>query len=74
MRSLLMNRLGRYGDADVVTECQHRFKAHVDGTESIPADLRAAVYAYVLNFLSPYARNLRCRRSDTEQFHLINTL
>ena len=45
LRTLLMSRLGRYGDADVVAECQHRFKAHVDGTEPIPADIRSSVYS-----------------------------
>lgn len=47
LRSLLLACLGGCGDADIVTECQHRFKAHVDGTESIPADIRSAVYSTV---------------------------
>jgi len=47
LRSLLLARLGRYGDPSVVEECQRRFKLHVEGTELIPADIRSAVYSTV---------------------------
>ncbi|XP_057304719.1 puromycin-sensitive aminopeptidase-like [Hydractinia symbiolongicarpus] len=49
LRSVILRRLGKYGDADTIEECQRRFKAHVDGTESIPADLRAVVYSTVVS-------------------------
>lgn len=47
LRGLVMKRLGGYGDENVVAECKRRFQAHIDGSESIPADLRAAVYGTV---------------------------
>lgn len=47
LRSLLLARLGRYGDECIVEECQRRFKAHIEGTEIIPADIRSAVYSTV---------------------------
>jgi len=47
LRSLLLARLGRYGDQSIVAECQRKFRAHIDGTESIPADIRSAVYSTV---------------------------
>jgi len=47
LRSLLIARLGRYGDANVIEECQRRFKQHVDGCELIHADIRSAVYSTV---------------------------
>ena len=44
LRGKAIRRLGLCGDAEVVAKCQQMFQAHVDGTESIPADLRDAVY------------------------------
>ncbi|XP_066915619.1 puromycin-sensitive aminopeptidase-like [Clytia hemisphaerica] len=47
LRGKAIRRLGLCGDADVVAKCQQMFQAHVDGSESIPADLRDAVYCTV---------------------------
>ena len=47
LRSLLMTRLGVCGDAAVVADMQRRFEDHVNGTESIPADIRSSIYATV---------------------------
>ncbi|XP_073968531.1 puromycin-sensitive aminopeptidase [Rhodnius prolixus] len=49
LRSLVLSRLGWYGDAEVIAEAKKRFKAHVSGECIIPADLRAAVYKAVLS-------------------------
>ena len=51
LRCLMLGRLGKFGDSDVVAESQRRFKAHIDGVEPIPADIRGAVYRYILLFL-----------------------
>lgn len=47
LRCLILSRLGKYGDPDVLREGQRRFKAHVEGTETINADIRSAVYSMV---------------------------
>lgn len=47
LRSLLLETVGRSGDADVISECHHKFKKHVEGGEAIPADIRSAVYRTV---------------------------
>ena len=44
LRNLILSRLGKYGDPDILSEGQRRFKAHVEGTEAINADIRSAVY------------------------------
>ncbi|XP_014243033.1 puromycin-sensitive aminopeptidase [Cimex lectularius] len=49
LRSLVLSRLGWYGDEDTIKEAKRRFKAHVTGEHLIPADLRAAVYKTVLS-------------------------
>ncbi len=43
LRSLVLAKMGRYGDDAVLAEARRRFDAHCAGTTSIPADLRAAV-------------------------------
>jgi len=47
-RSTIFRTLGTNGDKDVIEEAKKKFALHVAGTEFIPADLRAAVYATVL--------------------------
>lgn len=47
LRALVIRRLGLSGDPDIVEECRRRFEAHVDGAQSIAADLRSAVYSTV---------------------------
>lgn len=47
LRSILISRLGVFGEPGIIIECQRRFRSHVDGTESIPADIRSAVYSTV---------------------------
>ena len=37
-------RVGCYGDEDIVTEGRRRFKAYIEGTEVLNADIRSAVY------------------------------
>ena len=49
LRSLLLKRLGLAGDDEVIKESLKKFSAHVDGVQSIPADLRSAVYRYPTN-------------------------
>jgi len=47
LRSLVINRLGKYGDEATVAEAQRRFNAHVNGEGDIDANLRNAVYSIV---------------------------
>jgi len=47
LRSLVINRLGKYGDEATVAEAQRRFKAHVNAESDIDANLRNAVYSIV---------------------------
>ncbi|KAF6202747.1 hypothetical protein GE061_003149 [Apolygus lucorum] len=49
LRSLVIGRLGWYGDEETIAEAKKRFNAHVAGECIIPADLRAAVYKSVLS-------------------------
>ncbi|KAB7494800.1 Puromycin-sensitive aminopeptidase [Armadillidium nasatum] len=49
LRSLVLQRLGTYGDESVFEEAKKRFVAHVNGTQKIPADLRSAVYRTVMS-------------------------
>ena len=44
LRGLVIRRLGLIGDQDVIDECRQKFEAHLNGSQSIPADLRTAVY------------------------------
>lgn len=43
LRTLVLGRMGRSGDKATVAEAQKRFKAHCDGTTTLPADLRNPV-------------------------------
>jgi puromycin-sensitive aminopeptidase len=49
LRSLVLDRMGIYGDAGVISEATHRFLSHASGTTNISADLRGAVYRTVLS-------------------------
>ncbi|KAI5696817.1 hypothetical protein M8J75_000551 [Diaphorina citri] len=44
LRSLIISRLGVYGDPDTLTLARAKFEAHVKGTAILPADLRSPVY------------------------------
>lgn len=43
-RAQIVNRLVVMGEPSVVEEARRKFKAHLEKTDSIPADLRSAVY------------------------------
>lgn len=43
LRNLLIGRMGRCGDEQVVEEAKKRFRNHRDGKEKLPGDLRSAV-------------------------------
>jgi puromycin-sensitive aminopeptidase len=47
LRCIVLSKLGRYGDTEVIDEAKRRFDAHVAGTKSIHADMRATVYTCV---------------------------
>lgn len=49
LRSLVIARLGWYGDVETIEEAKKRFNAHISGECVIPADLRAAVYKSVMS-------------------------
>lgn len=49
LRSLVIGRLGWYGDEETLVEAKKRFNAHISGESTIPADLRAAVYKSVIS-------------------------
>lgn len=49
LRTLVLSRLGWYGDESVIAESKKRFADHVSGAAVIPADLRSAVYKSVLS-------------------------
>ncbi|KAL1452104.1 hypothetical protein WDU94_006414 [Cyamophila willieti] len=44
LRSLIISRLGVYGDADTLAVARTKFEAHVKGTAILSADLRSPVY------------------------------
>ena len=43
LRTLVLGRMGRYGDEAVIAEAKKRFQAHVDKSAILPADLRSPV-------------------------------
>lgn len=49
LRSLILDRMGAYGDEGTVAEAELRFKKHVDKSQILPADLRGAVYRSVMS-------------------------
>jgi len=49
LRGLVIGRLGRTGDEATVEEARKRFAAHLDGSQTLPADLRGPVYSIVLS-------------------------
>ena len=48
LRGLILRRLGLSGDEETINKCKEMFQAHLDEIQAIPADLRSAVYWYVL--------------------------
>ncbi|XP_064466191.1 puromycin-sensitive aminopeptidase-like isoform X2 [Ornithodoros turicata] len=44
LRSIVIQRLCRFKDEKVLHEAKRRFDAHIEGTTTIPADLRGSVY------------------------------
>lgn len=44
LRSLIIHRLGAFGDENVINESLKQFDAHVNGSNVLAADLRSAVY------------------------------
>jgi len=46
LRSILLGKLGIYGDADVIAEAKNRFSK---GADTLPADMRGAVYNIVVS-------------------------
>lgn len=49
LRSMVIGRLGGFGDENVLNEAVKRFDAHVDGSQPLSADLRSAVYQTVIH-------------------------
>ncbi|OWF36627.1 Puromycin-sensitive aminopeptidase [Mizuhopecten yessoensis] len=49
LRDLVLSKMGRCGDSDVVAEANRRFEAHVSGTTLLSANLRSPVYITVLS-------------------------
>lgn len=49
LRSLVISRLGWFGDEAVIEESKKRFEGHASGTHIIHADLRSPVYKAVLS-------------------------
>ena len=47
LRSLVLAKLGSYGDEETIAEARKRFEDHVIKKKIIPADLRACVYRAV---------------------------
>lgn len=43
LRSVIIARLGKAGDKEVIAEAKARFAKHCKGSELLPADLRNAV-------------------------------
>ena len=43
LRGLVLGKLGRCGEEKTVAEANKRFKAHIDGSKTLAADLRTAV-------------------------------
>ena len=48
LRSLVIGQLGRYGDANTIKEAQRRFAGYLSGSNSLPADLKTAVFSIAL--------------------------
>jgi len=48
LRSLVIGQYGHYGDPDTIEEAKKRFQDHVEGTTSLPADLKGAVFSLAL--------------------------
>ncbi|XP_033730775.1 puromycin-sensitive aminopeptidase-like [Pecten maximus] len=48
LRDLMLTKMGRCGDSDVVAEANKRFEAHVSGATQLLANLRSSVYITVL--------------------------
>ena len=48
LRSLVIGQYGHYGDPDTIEEAKKRFQDHVEGTASLPADLKGAVFSLAL--------------------------
>jgi len=48
LRSLVIGRMGNADNKSVITEAKARFDAHCDGSSTLSADLRAAVYSIAL--------------------------
>ena len=51
LRCLVLEKLGEVGDPTVIKKSKEMLAAHVNGTQCIPADLRIAVYRFVVFFL-----------------------
>ncbi|RWS03629.1 Puromycin-sensitive aminopeptidase-like protein [Dinothrombium tinctorium] len=47
LRSLVIGKLVSFEESNVIEEAKKRFESHVNGTSTIPADLRATVYRAV---------------------------
>ena len=48
LRSVVIKMLGQNSDGETVAEAQKRLLAHCDGSSTLEADLRAAVYTTCL--------------------------
>lgn len=48
LRGLVLGRLSWLDDDDTIAEARKRFEAHVNSSQTLPADLRSACYKTVL--------------------------
>lgn len=48
LRSIIISKIGQHAHDPTVKEARLRFKAHIEKTEELPADLRAPVYRVVM--------------------------
>ena len=75
LRSLVIGLLGRYGDPDMITEAKCRFDNHITEKDSIPADIRTAVFSAVLsNGDETTFDKLVEVRSNTSLFQFVNPM
>ncbi|XP_063975639.1 puromycin-sensitive aminopeptidase isoform X2 [Diachasmimorpha longicaudata] len=70
LRSLILNRMASFRDADTISEAKKRFHLHVTGQSLLSADLRSAVYRAALSDgdLETYEAMLKLyRQSDLHE-------
>lgn len=79
LRSLVINRLGAFGDENVISESLKHFDAHSNGTKLLSADLRSAVYRTVVsskrkNIFDDLLKIFRASDLDEERSRIVGAL